>query len=249
MGIMAAQGQKHRGAVEVQGLDGSSELLLADDPLPVSLRDAYLARARAMPVRKGQIVIAEGTLSSDVYLICQGRVQVLLVSESGREVVLRNMEPHRIFGENAAIDGLPRSARVVAIEDGQLAHMSGPDFVTFLGEVPHAGLWMAQQLAARVRDLTDKTFELATMPVASRIQAELLRMAAQGATVSGHPDRAMIERFPTHAELAARTGTHREAVSRELGQLAQEGLLRQSGRSLEVLSLTGLRSLHERLRR
>ena len=149
--------------------------------------------------------------------------------------------------ELAAIDGLPRSASATALEDCQLARMSGPAFVAFLGEVPRAGLWMAQQLAKRVRDLTNRTFELATLPVAARLQTELLRLAL--ASESPAPDRAVIRPLPTHADLAARIGTRREAVSRELSILAHEGLVLQSGRSLEILSLAKLRLLLDRLSR
>ncbi len=225
---------------------GDHASIVGNEPFPDSLRAAYVERSRKLTVRKGQMVIAEGTDARDVYLICSGRVQISLVSPHGREVILRDMEAGRIFGELAAIDRLPRSASVVALSDGQLAHMSGDDFLRFLGEVPQAGLWMAQQLAARVRDLTDKTFELATLPVASRIQAELLRLAAASV---GEGDRVRIHPMPTHAELAARVGTHREGVSRELSLLAQEGLLRQSGRTLEILSLSALQTLQTRLRR
>jgi CRP-like cAMP-binding protein len=124
--------------------------------------------------------------------------------------------------------------------------MRGEEFVDFLGSVPQAGLWMAHQLAARVRDLTERTFELATLSVSSRIQSELLRLAAHGKAKGDH---VAIAPIPTHADLAARVGTHREAVSRELSQLSQEGLIRRSGRTLEILSIAGLQSLHTRLRR
>lgn len=217
-----------------------------DEPFPTPLRNAFLGRARTASFGKGHVVIAEGSDADDVYLIRKGRVQVSLVSAHGREVILRDMGEGRIFGEIAAIDHRPRSASVIALEDCQLAHLRGAEFIDFLGSVPQAGLWMALQLAARVRDLTEKTFELATLSVSSRIQSELLRLAAAG-TPSG--ETIVVTPLPTHSELAARVGTHREAVSRELSQLTQEGLIRRTGRTLEILSLTELQSLHARLRR
>jgi CRP-like cAMP-binding protein len=205
-----------------------------------------MAASRPVSVRKGHIIIAEGAEADDVYLINSGRFQISLMSAHGREVILRDMGADRIVGELAAIDRLPRSASVIALEDAQLAHMRGDEFVAFLGSVPQAGLWMAQQLAARVRDLTEKTFELATLSVSSRIHAELMRLAA---TAKDQGDKVTVTGFPTHAEMAARVGTHREAVSRELSQLAQEGLIKRSGRTLDILSVSGLHALSARLRR
>ena len=220
-----------------------------DEPFPAGLRDTFLEFARPMRARKGQIIVSEGTDNSDVYLIRAGRVRITILSAGGREVILRDMGPDCLFGELAAIDRLPRSASVVALEPTQFAHMRGEDFLTFLGKVPQAGLWMARQMAARVRDLTDRTFALATLPVASRVQAELLRLAMTPGGTIGSDGTVIIRPMPTHADMAARVGTHREAVSRELGLLAQEGLVKQSGRTLTILSHTRLKQLNARLRK
>ncbi len=230
-------------------LDRVNALALAieHEAFPAALCDEFLRRAQLTRVRKAQMILGEGSEASDVYLIRSGRVQFSLVSIHGREMILRDFGEGHIFGELAAIDGLPRSASAVALEDCQLARMNGPAFVAFLGEVPQAGLWMAQQLAKRVRDLTNRAFELATLPVAARLQTELLRLALAGERLA--PDRAIIRPLPTHADLAARIGTRREAVSRELSILAHEGLVAQSGRSLEILSLEQLRTLLDRLSR
>jgi CRP/FNR family transcriptional regulator, cyclic AMP receptor protein len=214
--------------------------------LPPALGDALLARARHMPVRRGQIVIADETQSTDVFLIVSGRVQISLLSPHGRETIVREMGPGRIFGELAAIDGYPRSANVVALEQSALAVLSGVEFRDFLSNVPEAGFWMAQQLAGRVRNLTEKVFEMATMPVSHRLQSELVRLAMD-AGISD--DRSVIPQVPTHADLAARIGTHREAVTRELGLLASEGIVTQVGRTLTINSVGRLQALRERTTR
>ncbi|WP_176399662.1 Crp/Fnr family transcriptional regulator [Novosphingobium sp. B 225] len=215
--------------------------------MPPAVRDAFLARARQQPISRKQVVVAEGSQGRDVYLVLSGRLLFSLVSPQGREVILSDMGPGEMFGELSAIDGQPRSTNVTAIEDSRLAHLTGPEFTQLLGEVPEAGLWVAQQLAQRVRNLTDRAFELATLPVASRVQAELLRLALEVAEPGA--DSADIRPMPTHAELAARIGTSREAVSRELGLLGQDGLLQQRGRQLHIASLSALRNQYERMLR
>lgn len=215
--------------------------------MPPKVRDAFLARARIQPVVRKQVVIEEGNTSRDVYLIVSGRLTFSLVSPQGREVILSDMGPGEMFGELSAIDGLPRSTNVTAAEDGKLAHLTGPEFTAMLGEVPQAGLWVAQQLALRVRSLTERAFELATLPVASRVQAELLRLAYECAEPGA--DSVEIQPMPTHADLAARIGTSREAVSRELGLLDKEGLLHQSGRHLHIGSIAALQLVYERMLR
>lgn len=214
-------------------------------PFPADLRDAYLARAQRKKVPRRHNIISEGSDTTEVYLICSGRVQISLFSLHGREVILREMGPHQIFGELAAIDGRPRSADVCAVEDTVLAHMRGEQFVEFLGAVPQAGLWMSRLLAARIRNLTSRAFELATLPVAGRVQSELLRLVREADVGTDH---VVIHPMPTHADLAARIGTHREAVTRELNLLAGENILRQSGRRVEILSVAKLHALYDRIR-
>lgn len=199
-----------------------------------------------MKVRRGQIVIAEGDDAAEVYLVRTGKVQVSLVSANGREIILRDLGPDHLFGETAVIDGLPRSANIVALEDSLLARMRGDEFLDFLDSLPGMGLWMARLLAARIRDLTERAFELATLPVAARVHRELLRLAHENKAAG---DYVFIPDMPRHADLASRIGTHREAVTRELNLLAADGILRQSGRKVELLSISKLQALYERMRR
>src|SRR3546814_12272490 len=114
----------------------------------------------------------------------------------------------------SAISTMPRSASVTAVEDSSLGMLSGAGFRTFMQEEPGAGYWMAVQLAARVRNLTEKTRDLATLPVSARLQSELLRLALER-PVDG--DRCMIAPLPPHMELAARSGKNGHTAWRERG--------------------------------
>lgn len=226
--------------------EGVISLVVDDDLLPPNLCEPFMARARLLKVRSGQIIITEGGDTVDVYLVRSGNVRISLLSFQGREMILREMRPGQLFGEIAAIDRRARSASATATEGTVLAYLRGDEFIDFLGTVPQAGLWMAQRLAARVRDLTEKASDLVTVPVAGRVQGELLRLAHEAGD-SG--DRVVIKPMPTHADIAARIGTHREAVTRELNLLAKEEIIRQSGRSFEILALGKLQAHHDRFRR
>jgi CRP-like cAMP-binding protein len=164
-----------------------------------------------------------------------------MLSEGGRKIVLRDLGPGELFGELAIVDGLPRSADAVALAPSQLAVLSCTEFKTLIGEEPQVGLWMANQMANIVRDLSERAFALSTLPVSTRIHVELLRLAASIGRKVDNDDTIFIQLMPTHAEIAARIGTHREAVSRELALLSQEGLVKQVRRSLTISSLARLK--------
>ena len=71
----------------------------------------------------------------------------------------------------------------------------------------------------------------------NRIHAELLRLAREQ---EPSDNRADISPVPTHADIASRVSTHREAVTRELNGLIQSGLLAKKKRTLTVTDLLRL---------
>lgn len=210
-----------------------------EQTLPEAFRESFLRGAVRMQIRRGQIVIRQDSDSAEVYYVESGSFRITQFAANNRESILREVGPGGIFGELAAIDGKARSASVVALESGTLATLSAAQFLDFLRDVPGAGLWMARQLAGRVRHLTERAFELATLPVSYRLQSALLRMAIEA---GADGDLSVIPRLPTHAELAARIGTKREAVTRELRELAKAGVIAQTGRELTILSIGRLRA-------
>lgn len=217
--------------------------LESGEPVPLTWRNKLISRSYSFHVKSGQMIIAQDTTTTDVYFISYGKVQFSLVSRNGRETILRDMGGGYIFGELSALDSLPRSVNVTAVEDCKLARLSGGDFKKFLEENPVAGRWMNQQLANRVRSLTEKTFQLSTMSVSSRIQNELVRMIQEAGNENDQTD---LYDFPTHAKMAAKLGTHREAITKELRLLSSEGILQQSGRKVKIFSVSKLKLLLSR---
>ena len=208
------------------------------DQLPDTFLAALENAGTRVNVPKGRILVDEGEGGTDVFLVHQGRLRVSRVSESGKEPHLADLGPGHIFGELAAIDGQPRSAIVTAVEPVTLSRIPGARFRELLRADPDATWWLLEQLSLRSRLLTRRTFELATLSVDRRIALEVGRLAqAAGVAEDGS---AVVQGFPTHEALAARAGTHREAVTRRLGQLSRAGLITQSGRTLRVANVDAL---------
>jgi CRP-like cAMP-binding protein len=207
------------------------------DDFPPELVEIIRADAHVVRWRRGSDVVSLGDESNQVYLLLEGRVQIRLVTQDGGDAILRDLGPGEFFGELAAIDHAPRSAWVVALSDCTLARISGERFRTAAVEVPAISAWMQVRLVSQVRDLTQRWFELNALQVRSRLHCELSRMCDDSvAPIS-------IDPAPTHAELAARIGTHREAVTREMGFLVQNGIVEQERRRLIVRDPAALRRL------
>lgn len=84
-----------------------------------------LARASSMVhVPAGTDIVREGASGDDYYVIATGRVAVLIGEEIRRE-----LGPGDSFGEIALLRSIPRTATVRAVEDADLAVVSGARFV------------------------------------------------------------------------------------------------------------------------
>jgi CRP/FNR family cyclic AMP-dependent transcriptional regulator len=210
---------------------------------PEARRQA-LARARALRVRKGQTVVARGANSTEVFFVLEGRLEVVLYSADGREVLLRSLRPGDMFGELAAIDGQHRSASIVAQTDGRLMGIGRSDFRAAVDSSAALGAWLSEHLVAQIRIMTERLFELSALNVQSRLHCELLRIARAGLGPIGVTE---VRPAPTHAELASRIGTHREAVTREMRALAERNIVRGGRRRLEFLDIPSLEAAVVRL--
>lgn len=219
-------------------MSGLEEALArAGSGVPESLRRALGLKGRVLRRSRGRTLISEGERATDVFLILEGEAQVLLYSANGREVTIRLLQEGELFGELAALDAAPRCATVVAGADLRALVVSRLDFIACLEHTPGAQIWLTSRLVTEVRRLTERVFELSALNVQSRLHCELLRLARAQAPIDGV---VVISPAPTHAELANRIGTHREAVTRELRSLAQRDIVRTRRRALEFVNVTAL---------
>ena len=179
--------------------------------------------------RKGQRILAYGSASHEVYFIVQGAANIVNFSLMGREVAFATVKVGDVFGELSAIDGEPRSASVVAIEDTLLAVLPSDRFLELLQERGEISFRLLRRLARMVRTGDQRIMELTTLAASQRVYAELLRMAKPDAAVL---DRWVVHPLPPLREIASRVSTSRETVARAMSQLYESGLVRRKGRTL-----------------
>src|SRR4249919_3446571 len=89
-------------------------------------REELTARARTRRWPAGASLFLEGEQSSTVVVIASGRVKVFSLTEDGEEVLLAVRGQGALLGELSAVDGLPRSASVAALEP-VVAHVLSVD--------------------------------------------------------------------------------------------------------------------------
>lgn len=219
-------------------LDGIT-VLQAIDP---GARRALVERCRWRRFDPGQQIVGREDTTSDVFFIVEGRVRATSYSPSGKEVSYRDIAAGEMVGEFSAIDGAPRSADVIALSEARIAALSAALFWQILRQHPEVAAATLKSLTRQLRALTERVYEFSTMAVNNRIHAELLRLVR----LQDSPDNtAILAPAPTHAELASRISTHREAVTRELNALARAGLIERHRTSIRITDVNKLARMVE----
>jgi CRP/FNR family transcriptional regulator, cyclic AMP receptor protein len=210
--------------------------------LAESERERLVALCRWNRYDARQQVFGHEDEANDVYFIVSGRVRVTVFSASGKEVSFTDLGPGESFGELSAIDGARRSATVIALDETVLASMSAKAFRRVLADHADLAAKMMTYLAAMVRRLSDRIVEFSVLAVSNRVHAELLRLARERGVSEG---AAVIKPAPTHAVIASRVATHREAVTKELNALARKGLIERRDGALVIADVARLARLVE----
>lgn len=195
--------------------------------------------------RADEQIIDRQSESRDVLFVVKGRVRIVLYSLSGREIALDEKAAGDYFGELAALDGEPRSASVVALEESVIAALPPEAFMRLLRDHPEVVVGVMQRMSRVIRRATERIMDLSTLGANNRVHAELLREAR--AAMTGD-NTAVLSPIPTHTDIASRVSTTRETVARVLNDLARSGVVKREKDSLVITDVDRLMELVEEVR-
>ena len=183
--------------------------------------------ATVRPYPRNAIIVTEGDETDSLYVMLSGKARVYVSDEKGREAALNQIGAGEYFGE-VTLDGGPRSASVMALEECRCAVIRRAELTAFIERNPGFALHLVQKLAHRVRELTESVRSLALMDVYGRVARLLLELAEErdGKLVVAEP--------LTHKEIASRVGASREMISRIFSDLADGGYLRKEDGQLVI---------------
>ncbi|MFI7114751.1 Crp/Fnr family transcriptional regulator [Nonomuraea sp. NPDC050227] len=196
-------------------------------------------RAAGRPRRwdRGTTVITEGDAADWVLVLTQGRVKVSSHTSSGTEVVLAVRGPGALLGDMSAVDGLPRSTTVTALEP--IEGIVVRDFSGFLAAHGRIAVLLLQLVVGRLRDADRKRIEYGAFDTTGRVATRLLELADRYGEPTSTGVRVALPL--SQDELAGWTGSSREAVSKALRTLRDRGLIETGRRRVVIHDVEGLR--------
>ena len=109
--------------------------------------------------KKGEMVFEEATREGMLFLLVEGRVQIEKRSRIAGGIILAVLQPGEFFGELEVLDGKPRSARAVALDDCVLLAIPKAVLEIMIGNSHAVTLNLLRTLSLRLRSI-DFTFVL-----------------------------------------------------------------------------------------
>ncbi|MFD0683333.1 Crp/Fnr family transcriptional regulator [Actinomadura fibrosa] len=216
--------------------------------LTAAERDDLEARGRIREFDRGETLFVEGEQSAWVAVLLKGRVKAFSYREHGGEALLAVRGAGALLGEVAAIDGLPRSATVAALEPARALAVTADEFMAFLQAHGRVSILIMRMLCQRWRDADRKRVEFGMFDATGRVAQRLVELAERfgvpyeprGADKGGGRS-VRITLSLSQEELAGWVGASREAVSKALRTLRRHGWIETGRRSVIVHDLEALR--------
>lgn len=84
----------------------------------------------------GDVVVRQGEASRTLYIVASGELEVVFIGDTGEIRQISRIDPLSVFGEQAFLDGLPRSATVRARTASELHVLTREAFDALAARYP-----------------------------------------------------------------------------------------------------------------
>jgi len=192
--------------------------------LPADLPTKLFANANRVRLAAGKILFRTGVPGDGCYRVEDGLLKVTMVSRSGAERILAFLGPGAIVGELSILDGLPRSATVVAVRDAVVSFLSCAEFEAFADKHPEVYKSLIRVLAERLRETDTVVAAGSFLSLKGRVAQTMLELANHfGQEVA--TGRIVIREKIGQNDLAAMAGIARENLTRVLNDWQRNKVL------------------------
>jgi CRP/FNR family cyclic AMP-dependent transcriptional regulator len=176
---------------------------------------------------KNTVVVSQGDETDSFYIIMQGKVDVFLHNDKGKEIIINTLGEREAFGELAPLGRIPRQASIITTEDSIFGIISRQVFMDTLLTRPTVSMQIIDLLVHRISDLTEEVSSLALEDVYNRVVRVLYKHAEE-------VGEKLITDKLTQQDIASRVGATREMVHRILKELKTGGYISIEGKHITI---------------
>ena len=185
-------------------------------------------------VRPGETIASAEELGSKLFILMNGRAQLVTQNKEGRRMMMSKLGPGSIFGDGAMFNqDMSSPVFAEALDDCTIWMLPETSARTMTERYPIIGWGMLQTFGRRLRQVEDRLEDVAYKKLPQRLAKLLLDMS--------NSDQAPIR--TSHQSLADMLGTYRETVSTILRGFKADGMVELGYRRISVTDPVALRHL------
>ncbi len=198
-----------------------------DDP-------SFGKHVRMRSFRPNEVVADAAALKREMFVLMQGKINLVCPNHEGRRLVIGSLGPAAIFGEGAL--NRPQEANVFAEAEDEVAVWSIPaaEARNMTLQYPILGWGMLQTYGRRLLQVEDRLEDVAYKKLPERLAALLVELCN---------DVDEVIQGVSHQVLADRLGTYRETVSAILRDFKRQGLVELGYRRIGVRDVEKLKEI------
>ena len=214
-------------------------------PVFASLQGDDLARVASMirhlEYRKGDTLFSEGDALDALVILDEGSVKAYRLTPDGREQILYVFTEGDFFGERNLFGDQTAAYTVEALEPVKTCSFSRESFRALLHAHPDISIRIIEALEKRIARMENALQTIGVRSLDGRVGALLLEYAGK---YGSETPEGLLVRLPLSREgIANSLGVARETVSRKLGQLESDGVIRSVGnRGILLIDREALRA-------
>lgn len=196
--------------------------------------DEIMTLIHSKAYKKGEDIYQTGKPSDALYIVRSGRVKIYRLSETGKEQILRILNPGDFTGELALFNESVHDAFASALADTDICMIKRNDLQNLLLKYPNISMKILSELSHRLAQSETQTTR-ATERVEMRIALFLVESM-------DHKSLSNVITLPmSKKDLASYLGTTPETISRKLMEFEDAGLIKQiSNKSIKIIDVDGL---------
>lgn len=201
-------------------------------------------RVRRRKYEADEMIFSEGEACHELLIVEAGEVKVFKSAANGREQLIAIERAGNSLAEFPVFDEGRYSSTARAIASTIVLELPAEHFRKICMQYPKVAIKVIRVLGHRLRHLDGLVEKLSFSTVRGRLIAHLLQLAKDRGPQDGN--RVDLELPENNEELAARLGTVRELISRNLGRLHGEGIIEMRRRAVTIPDLRKLKNEMDR---
>ena len=197
--------------------------------------EEIMLTVQSVTYKRGEVIYQVGDQSDSLYIVNKGKIKIYRLSESGKEQLVRILNPGDFTGEHALFSETLHESYAEAMSETRVCLIKRSDLQEFLLKYPSISLKILAEFSNRLEQSEKQTTRFATEKVETRIALFL-------AECLDHEGQSNEFELPmSKKDLASYLGTTPETISRKMSDLEEAGYIKQKAhKKIEILDLDGL---------